>query len=269
MGLMHVGVGEGPEIIQMFGRGVRLKGWNMSLKRHRESGAELPPDSAALEELETLYIFGLRASYMQTFRDLLRAEGVRVDRETITLPVAWNIGRRQHLKLIRLQDGLRYEHSDRRPVLPNPGDADTPAVEMDLHSRLQAVGSTHVTGNGAAERPPVKLDPRHVALFDRTRIRDALAAHKQRMSWHNLVIRPETVDRLLESDGWYVLHAPPERMRVNGFKDVRALEGVAVNLITEYAGDYWRRQRRRWERDRIEVVTLRDDLTHDKTAAQE
>ena len=58
-------------------------------------------------------------------------------------------------------------------------------------------------------------------------------------------------------------------MRVNGFKDVRALEGVAVNLITEYAGDYWRRQRRRWERDRIEVVTLRDDLTHDKTAAQE
>ena len=35
MGLMHVGVGEGPEIIQMFGRGVRLKGWNMSLKRHQ------------------------------------------------------------------------------------------------------------------------------------------------------------------------------------------------------------------------------------------
>ena len=38
MGLMHVGVGEGPEIIQMFGRGVRLKGYDMSLKRHREIG---------------------------------------------------------------------------------------------------------------------------------------------------------------------------------------------------------------------------------------
>ena len=95
MGLMHVGVGEGPEIIQMFGRGVRLKGWNMSLKRHRESGADLPPDSAGLQELETLYIFGLRANYMQTFRDLLRAEGMRVDRETITLPVTWNFGRQR------------------------------------------------------------------------------------------------------------------------------------------------------------------------------
>ena len=38
MGLMHVGRGEGPEIIQMFGRGVRLKGWKMSLKRHLASG---------------------------------------------------------------------------------------------------------------------------------------------------------------------------------------------------------------------------------------
>ena len=174
MGLMHVGVGEGPEIIQMFGRGVRLKGWNLTLKRHRESGADLPPDSAGLEELETLYIFGLRANYMQTFRDLLQAEGMRVDRETITLPVTWNFGRRKNLKLIRLKDGLKYEHADHRPVLPNPGEADSPpAVEMDLHSRLQAVGSGDATNGGDAERPPVKLDPRHVALFDRMRIRDA------------------------------------------------------------------------------------------------
>ena len=257
MGLMHVGVGEGPEIIQMFGRGVRLKGWNMTLKRHRESGAELPPDSTELQELETLYIFGLRANYMQTFRDLLQAEGMRVDRETITLPVTWNFGRQKNLKLIRLKEGLKYEHSDRRPVLPNPGDAESPpAVEMDLHSRLQAVASGSVAGGGDAERPPIKLDPRYVALFDRTRIRDALAAHKQRMGWHNLIIRPETVDRLLESDGWYVLHAPPERMKVRRFEDIRALEGVAVDLIAEYAAECWRQQRRRWEHDRIEVVRL-------------
>ena len=194
---------------------------------------------------------------MRTFRDLLQAEGVRVDRETITLPVAWNFGRRQNLKLIRLRDGPRYEHSDRRPALPAPGDAaGSPPVELDLRSRLQAVGSPDAAGRGGegdADDRPVKLDPRHVALFDRTRIRDALAARKQRGAWHNLVIPPETVDRLLESDGWYTLHAPPERMRVKRFEDIRALEGVALDLITEYARDYWRRQRRQWERDRIQV----------------
>ena len=257
MGLMHVGVGEGPEIIQMFGRGVRLKGWGMSLKRHAESGAEVPPDSAALRELETLYIFGLRANYMQTFRDLLQAEGMRVDRKTITLPVAWNFGRQKDLKLIRVPEGLRYEHSEFRPVLPNPGNPDgPPPVEMDLHSRLQAVASGSVTGERDAERKPVTLEPRYVALFDRTRVRDALAARKQRMGWHNLVIRPETVDLLLENDKWYALHAPPERMRVTRFEDVRALERIAADLITEYAAAFWRQQRRKWECDRIEVVRL-------------
>ena len=260
MGLMHVGVGEGPEIIQMFGRGVRLKGWNMSLKRHGESGVRPPSDSVALRELETLYIFGLRADYMQTFRDLLQAEGVRVDRETVTLPVCWNFARQTGLKLIRLREGPQYECSDRRPVLPDPGQTDSPPpVEMDLYSRLQAVVSTDATDarqDKGAERAAVKLDPRHVALFDRTRIADALAAHKRRLGWHNLVIRPETVARLLDRDGWYVLHAPPERMQVRRFRDLRALEDVAVALVTEYAGEFWRRHRRRWERDRIEVVRL-------------
>ena len=260
MGLMHVGVREGPEIIQMFGRGVRLKGWNMSLKRHRESGAELPSHSTELQELETLYIFGLRANYMQTFRDLLQAEGMRVDRETIPLSVTWNFERQTNLKFIRLRKGLNYEHSDRRPVLPDPRDADSrPLVEMDLHSRLQAVSSSGVRSDGDPDRTPVELDPRHVALFDRTRIRDALTAHKQRLGWHNLVIRPETVDRLLETGKWYKLHAPPERMEVRRFEDIRALEGIAIELVTEYAAAFWKQCRRQWESDRIEVVRLDDN----------
>ena len=260
MGLMHVGVGEGPEIIQMFGRGVRLQGWNMSLKRHRESEAEPPPDSARLQELETLYIFGLRANYMQMFRDLLEAGGVRVDRETITLPVMWNFAQQKKLKLIRLKEGVKYEHSDHRPVLPNPGDAGMPpVVKMDLHSRLEAVASSNVASSRDAERQPIKLDSHHVALFDRTRIRDTLTRHKQRMGWHNMVIQPETVDRLLEDVGWYVLHAPPERMHAKGIQDLRAIEAIAVDLLIEYATAFWRQRRREWEHEHMEVVTLDED----------
>ena len=71
-----------------------------------------------------------------------------------------------------------------------------------------------------------------MALFDRTRIRDTLTVHKQRMGWHNLVIRPETVDRLLENDGWCVLHAPPERLQAKRIEDVRAREVVAASKET-------------------------------------
>ena len=153
MGLMHVGVGEGPEIIQMFGRGVRLKGWNTSLKRHRESGSEPPKEGVDLAELETLYIFGLRANYMQTFRDLLKKEGMRVDKETVELPVTWNLGKKSNLKLIRIRGDRRFECSQERPILPGPDEAGRPFVALDLYSQLQSVASGETSsGLALAER---------------------------------------------------------------------------------------------------------------------
>ena len=60
MGLMNVGQTEGSQIIQLFGRGVRLKGYGMSLKR---SGKTQLPDEVTrpkhIGQLETLSIFGI------------------------------------------------------------------------------------------------------------------------------------------------------------------------------------------------------------------
>ena len=262
MGLMHVGVGEGPEVVQTFGRGVRLKGWNMSLKRHSESGAAPPPDSGALAELERLYVFGLRASYMQTFRDLLDREGIRTERETIRLPVTWNFARRTDLKMLRLAPDRKYAHSGERPVLPGPGDKDSPRVVLDLYSRLRAVASNGAAAAGTGEgKRLVRLAPGHVALFDRTRMRDKLLARKRRRGWHNLSIEPDIVDRLFAGgrSDWYALYAPPEKLEVSGFRQVRALEDIAVDLVTEYADQFWRKRRRRWEHEQIEVVALTED----------
>ena len=59
MGLMNIGRTEGSEIIQLFGRGVRLKGYGFSLKRSRSVFEVRSPDNINL--LETLNIFGIRA----------------------------------------------------------------------------------------------------------------------------------------------------------------------------------------------------------------
>lgn len=70
MGLLRIGKGEGSQVIQLFGRGVRLKGKDKSLKRsHTMSDA---PDW--LESLETLYVTGWNADYLQTFRSILDRE---------------------------------------------------------------------------------------------------------------------------------------------------------------------------------------------------
>ena len=257
MGLMHVGVNEGPEIIQMFGRGVRLKGYNMSLKRHREIGEELPTDSDELAELEKLYIFGLRANYMQTFRDLLEKEGMRAEQETFSLPTTWNFAKKTDLKLIRLKDDRKYNLSTERPVLPGP-DYNSRMVTLDLYSQLQSVASDGAAFSEETEPNSVNLTS-HAAFFNTARIYERLLSRKQQKGWHNLVIEQQIVEQLLQSNDWYDLYMPLDRLNPTGFGQMRGLENIAVDLITEYADNFWRRQRRRWEHGELEVVTLAED----------
>ena len=84
MGLMNVGRGEGAQIIQLFGRGVRLKGFDLSLKRSSKTdlpdGVERPKH---ISVLETLGIFGIHADYMAQFRDFLDEEGLPANDDRI------------------------------------------------------------------------------------------------------------------------------------------------------------------------------------------
>ncbi|MBI4661062.1 MAG: DEAD/DEAH box helicase family protein [Verrucomicrobia bacterium] len=78
MGLLNIGRGEGPQVIQLFGRGVRLKGRKWTLKR---SSALPAPYPDGLKNLETLFIFGWNAEYLQAFRDMISAEEIQEELE--------------------------------------------------------------------------------------------------------------------------------------------------------------------------------------------
>ena len=78
MGLMNVGKGEGSQIIQLFGRGVRLKGKNMTLKR-TEALPEVTSKPTGIAHLETLYIFGWNADFVGRFRDYIEQENAGKD----------------------------------------------------------------------------------------------------------------------------------------------------------------------------------------------
>lgn len=78
LGLMYVGQNEGSEIIQLFGRGVRLRGYANSLKRSRaihwaarDKELEWITKDHRLPILETLNVFGVKSDYMQRFNEFL------------------------------------------------------------------------------------------------------------------------------------------------------------------------------------------------------
>ncbi|MFA5478987.1 MAG: DEAD/DEAH box helicase family protein, partial [Candidatus Muiribacteriota bacterium] len=120
LGLMHVGKTEGAQIIQLFGRGVRLKGYNWSLKRSGHSKALNIPDN--IEEIETLNVFGIEADFMKKFRQYLADEGLpgnerrRIFR--IPLNVTYDVGKK--LQIIRpkkkKEDGKEYNFKVDGPI---------------------------------------------------------------------------------------------------------------------------------------------------------
>jgi len=79
MGLLNIGKGEGPQVIQLFGRGVRLKGKEWSLKRSKAVAEESRSRPEGLDHLETLYIFGWNADYIRSFQQMLEQEELPVE----------------------------------------------------------------------------------------------------------------------------------------------------------------------------------------------
>jgi hypothetical protein len=112
IGLMRMGKSEGTQIIQLFGRGVRLRGYRTSLRRSSVL-ADKPTPPKNLRQVETLQVFGVKASYMSTFRDWIFSEVPEAqDREVWDLPVVKTLPPERRLKTLRLKeeiDGVQVE----------------------------------------------------------------------------------------------------------------------------------------------------------------
>ncbi|MFH1882413.1 MAG: DEAD/DEAH box helicase family protein, partial [Planctomycetota bacterium] len=193
MGLMHVGRSEGSQIIQLFGRGVRLKGYEWSLKRSGHSHAPFRP--AFIEELETLNVFGIEADFMEKFREFLKEEGLPGNerRKIITIPlnVTYDFGKK--LKILRpkrkASDGREYDFKRDAPV-PTVGDLPDylthNTIVADWYPRIQAVRSRGTAR--ATQKDKVSFREQHLALLDYDALFFELEQFKRERSWYNINI---------------------------------------------------------------------------------
>ena len=276
MGLMNVGATEGSQIIQLFGRGVRLKGYGLSLKRSGK--AQLPEDVTRpkhIAVLETLGIFGIRADYMAQFRDFLEEEGLPANEERIEfiLPIIKNLGT-QKLKTIRLKktiNGVSTEFGDafRKlgpvPTLAKP-DTDRDQylrrnqVVLNWYPKIQAMKSVGVVGGDAEAAPnQTHLTAKHVAFLDVDRLYFELERFKAERGWHNLNLTREAIPALLADLSWYVLLIPAEEVAIDSFERVRMWEEIALSLLKKYTDRYYTFRKREWELPHLEYRDLEKD----------
>ena len=273
MGLMHVGKSEGSQIIQLFGRGVRLKGYDWSLKR---SGHSKPPACPPfIEELETLNVFGIKADFMEKFRNFLQEENLPGNERnkiiTIPLNVTYEFGKKLMIlrPMRKASDGKEYDFSKDAPV---------PAIEevseyikrnkvvANWYPRIQAMQSPGVTSTIQTTRNEAFLQEQHLVLFDYDKIYFELERYKCERNWHNLNISKDGIRNLLSNPNWYILYLPESHLNPDSFGGVFLLQRVATELLKRYCERYYKFCKREYIEPRLE---LRELTENDENIPQE
>lgn len=260
MGLINVGRNEGSQIIQLFGRGVRLKGKDFGLKRSNVLHDEAHPDF--LIELETLNVFGIRADYMDTFREYIDEEGVlrESDKVQITLPTIENLARTD-LKVILPKKGK--PDFKETTTLPLEKKRLRGLVTADWFGRLSSLQSRYkLTDKNDDALPPA---PQHLRAHNR-RFLDydaiylAALRYKRKNALYNLEIDRQQVRDLLAETDWYQLYLPPGILEFRGFGDVALWQEIATDLVLKYIRKFYDYHRDEHDAPFQEYRTIRQIL---------
>lgn len=261
MGLLNIGRGEGSEIIQLFGRGVRLKGYDFSLKRSSRLDPSAKPNNIPkyLRILETLNIFGIRADYMEQFKDYLKDEGLPTGEgefEEITLPVlpAVNIQGKK-LKYIKVKDGIDFKKDVKVTLAPN-----RIAIEviLDYYPKIQILKSNRNTADdiGGSLQSGV-LSSRHLSFVNWDRVYFDLVRYKNERSWYNLNISRDSIISIALQSNWYTLYIPSTSLEFTDFGVNTALwQEIITTLLKMYVERQYNTEKSRWMSENIEEGIL-------------
>ena len=247
MGLLNIGKGQGPQIIQLFGRGVRLKGKDMTLKR---SGEE------KIKPLETLNIFAIKADYLTRFLEAISKE--EVEFETIEIPVKpQHKDKWKELQIPWKDESKKFEEEK---VLLLEIDSTInftldllPKVSECLAKEREEAGIK--TGELKAETERKRIPSDIIELLDWERIYREIYDFKIERRYWNLIFNKEILKNLIISDR-YKIFALPETLTVKTQEDVKRIEDIVILVLKKYIDTFYRKHARRFETENLRYRTV-------------
>lgn len=265
LGLMRVGRSEGSQIIQLFGRGVRLKGYEWTLKRSRAATPVSQPEY--IHYIETLNVFGVQADFMERFREFLKEEGLpgNDSKQVFQIPmnVTYDFGHK--LKVIRpkRKDGTGREYNfNRDGAMPLFGGVPEylakNRVEVDWYPKIQAIVAKEIApgAGAAAQRYETWFSNEQVAFLDIKHLYFELEQYKARENLYSLIILPQEIVGLLCNTNWYRLYVPAHLMALDSYANVRVWNQIALELLKRYSKKYFLYSADEFIRPRLEVREL-------------
>ena len=265
MGLINFAKGEGSQAIQLFGRGVRLKGYEGCLKRSGKLDLRVKL-LEHIELLETLNIFGVKAQYMEDFKSYLEKEGAPTN-ESIRkyyLPVISRFDevKNQKLRVIKLKKGVNFKQQATRLIFDKPDEGFwryliRNKVIIDCRSKIQTIDSDSVLSLrmdviSNELTLPVDILP----LLDIQRIFEELQEYKSEKRYYNISIVRKKLLGILSEDGWYGLLIPKNHLEINTPEKLEAATDYAIMTLKSYMDKFFKYEKERWEAPQMTYGTL-------------
>ncbi|MDN7023589.1 restriction endonuclease subunit R [Methanoculleus sp. FWC-SCC1] len=252
MGLLDIGQSEGTQIIQLFGRGVRLKGKDGSLKRSTSSFGDHPTH---LPILETLNLFGVKADYLKKFEDYLRQGGMNTDlRVPFEIPITI-----QHDTLER---GLKVPSIERsgfkRQIQFVLDSAAVRTISADLSVKVDLKQSSYYENmslEADQREEPVAIPAELLDLLDWNRIYFVLLDYRALNGWSNIVFDKKELKKIIE-DGNYALTCPKHMVRPTKFADIEKVENIAITILKKTLKATYADRQSKWFHENARMGTL-------------
>ncbi|GJM17639.1 MAG: type III restriction endonuclease subunit R [Thermodesulfobacteriota bacterium] len=261
LGLMHVGKSEGSQIIQLFGRGVRLKGYDWSLKR---SGYATPTHQPGfIQYLETLNVFGVEADFMDRFKKFLEEEQLPSNDQkaiyTVPLNITYDFGHK--LKILRPkrknQDGREYnfKRDGRIPEFGQiPSKLQEKQIEIDWYPRIQSI--TSKSNTKSVTKDESLFTELHLAFLDYDDLFFRLEKFKRERSWYNFNIPKATIRKILSDSTWYKIYVPSVRMNSSDIHNLQLWQEMACELLQKYCDEFYNYCKAAFFETRLELRPL-------------
>ncbi|HMV80737.1 MAG TPA: DEAD/DEAH box helicase family protein [Leptospiraceae bacterium] len=264
MGLLNIGKNEGAQIIQLFGRGVRLRGYSHSLKRsrflnHLPDSVEVP-DNMILAE--TLNIFGIHADYIQKFQEYIEAEGVIEEskKTQIEIPVKKLQGI-EDLKILDLKKGFSFSKTETL-MLTGPESKYLEALQkrpivLNWYTKIQGFSSKYAdTAGKSVEYECHFFQDWHIPFLNLDRLYFELVDFKKSRGFYNLLIQKKTIKELLLNKNWYLLEIPEKEFSLSAENKEITWQEIALSLLQKYISRFYHFQKDAFESDKKEYIKI-------------
>lgn len=268
MGLMNIGKSEGSQIIQLFGRGVRLKGYNFSLKRSNgldeyQKPSNLKELQKYLAPLETLNIFGVKADYMEKFKDFLEQEGLPANDSkwhTVKIPtIIKSELLENNLKIVQVKEKEDFKKKINVLLKLENNLFAHSKVELDWYPKIQILGNQNSFIVVAKNQG--YLTEFNLAFINWKNVFIEMEKYKFDKNWNNLSISLQELKNIINAKSWYTLFIPNQELEMNSFSQVATWENLVISLLKKYTEKYYNYHKNKFNSEHIEtrILSATDD----------